>query len=209
MHCWTRYSNSGGARKEIDHVLVGGRWRLVQNCRVFRSAEFAGTDHRLLVATLKIRLKSRKMAPSNRVRLDVRRLRDESVAQQYKRELAGSLGEPKDSDDPEKLWTDFKTKVLEVSESCLRDISGTSKSFLTKETLNTIEESRRARLERRTGQYRELKREAVRAVKSDKRRKSVESAKQWTATCGQLTLDLPTVESGRCVPLGLGPAVLQ
>ena len=168
MHCWTRYSNSGGARKEIDHVLVGGRWRLVQNCRVFRSAEFAGTDHRLLVATLKIRLKSRKMAPSNRVRLDVRRLRDESVAQQYKRELAGSLGEPKDSDDPEKLWTDFKTKVLEVSESCLRDISGTSKSFLTKETLNTIEESRRARLERRTGQYRELKREAVRAVRRDK-----------------------------------------
>ena len=99
LNRWTWYSNTGGARKEIDHVLVGGRWRLVQNCRVFRSAEFAGTDHRLLVATLKIRLKSRKMAPSNRVRLDVRRLRDESVAQQYKRELAESLGEPNDSDD--------------------------------------------------------------------------------------------------------------
>ena len=88
------------------------------------------------------------MAPSNRVRLDVRRLRDESVAQEYERELAGSLGEPDDSDDPEKLWTDFKTEVLKLSESCLRDTSGTSKSFLTKESLNTI----RARLEGRTGQ---------------------------------------------------------
>ena len=126
LHRWTWYSNTGGARKEIDHVLVGGRWRLVQNCRVFRSAEFAGTDHRLLVATLKIRLKSRKMAPSNRVRLDVRRLRDESVAQEYERELAESLGQLNDSDDPEKLWSDFKTKVLKVSKICLRDTSGTS-----------------------------------------------------------------------------------
>ena len=65
---------------------------------------------------LKIRLKSRKVAPSNQVRLDVRRLRYESVAQEYERELAESLGEPNDSDDPEKLWTDFKTKVLKVSE---------------------------------------------------------------------------------------------
>ena len=53
-------------------------------------------------------------------------------------------------------------------ESCLRDTPGTSKSFLTKETLNTIEESRRARPEGRTGQYWELKREAVRTVRKDK-----------------------------------------
>ena len=43
----------------------------------------------------------------------------------------------------------------------------TSKSFLTKEILNIIEESRRARLEGKTGEYRELKREAVRAVRRD------------------------------------------
>ena len=129
MHLWTWYSNSGGAREEIDHVLVGGRERLVQNYRVFRSAEFAGTDHRLLVATLKIRLKSRKMALSNRVRVDVRRLRDESVAQEHKRELAESLDEPDDSDDPEKIWTDFKTKVLKMSESCLRDKPGIPRAF--------------------------------------------------------------------------------
>ena len=81
---WTWCSNSGGVRKKFDRVLVGGRWRLVQNCRVFRSAEFAGTDQTLLVATLKIRLKSRKIAPSSHVRLDVRRLRDESGARDYR-----------------------------------------------------------------------------------------------------------------------------
>ena len=33
-HRWTWYSNAGGVAKEIDHVLVDGRWRIIQNCRV-------------------------------------------------------------------------------------------------------------------------------------------------------------------------------
>ena len=48
---------------------------------------------------------------STRVRLDVRRLRDESVAHKYRWELAESLSEPSDSDDPEQFWTDFQTKM--------------------------------------------------------------------------------------------------
>ena len=63
-HRWTWYSNVGGEAKEIDHVLVDGRWRMIQNCRVYRSAQFLNTYHRLVVATLKLLLKStRSMAP--------------------------------------------------------------------------------------------------------------------------------------------------
>ena len=69
------------------------------------------------------------MAPSNPVRLDIRRLRDEGVAQEYKQERAESLGKPEDSADPEKFWTDFKTKVLMVSKGNLRDIPGTYQNF--------------------------------------------------------------------------------
>ena len=57
---------------------------------------------------------------------------------------------------------------MKVSESFLRDTIGTSKGFLSKETPNIIEESRRARLDEKNGQYRELKREAVSAVGRDK-----------------------------------------
>ena len=71
--------------------------------QVFSERRVCWADHRLLVATLKLRLKSHKMAPSNQVRLDVHRLRDESVAQEYKRVLAESLVEPNDPDDLEKL----------------------------------------------------------------------------------------------------------
>ena len=30
-HHWTWYSNAGGEAKEIDHVLIDGCWRMIQN----------------------------------------------------------------------------------------------------------------------------------------------------------------------------------
>ena len=62
MHRWTCYSNAGRVAKEIDHILVSTCWRILQNCRVFQSAEFFATDHRLVVATLKLHVKSRKIS---------------------------------------------------------------------------------------------------------------------------------------------------
>ena len=32
------------AVKKIDHILVSTRWRILQNCKVFWSAEFCSTD---------------------------------------------------------------------------------------------------------------------------------------------------------------------
>ena len=92
------------------------------------------------------------MASSNQIRSDVHRLRDEGVTQEYKRELAETPGELNDSADPDKLRTELNTKFLKVSEGCLRDTRGTFKSFLTKGTLNIIEESRRVRLDGKTEQ---------------------------------------------------------
>ena len=63
-HRWTWYSNAGGVAKEIDHVLVDGHLRMIQNRRVYRSAQFLNTDHRLVVATLKLHLKSGRFNPS-------------------------------------------------------------------------------------------------------------------------------------------------
>ena len=57
-HRWTWYSNAGGVAKEIDHVLVDCRWRMIQNCRVYQSAHFLNTDLRLVAATLKLQLNS-------------------------------------------------------------------------------------------------------------------------------------------------------
>ena len=47
-HRWTWYSNAGGVAKEIGHVLVDGRWRMIQNCRVYRSVQFLNMSTCLL-----------------------------------------------------------------------------------------------------------------------------------------------------------------
>ena len=88
-HC-TGYSNAGGVAKAIDHVLVDGRWRMIQNCSVYWSAQFLNTDHRL-VTTLKLHLKSRRMVPSQ-LRLDVDKLKDERVAEEFAKWLSVDLG---------------------------------------------------------------------------------------------------------------------
>ena len=62
-------------------MLVDGRWRMTQNCRVYQSAQFLNTDHRLVVATLKLQLKSRRMVPSQ-PRLDVGMLKDERLTEE-------------------------------------------------------------------------------------------------------------------------------
>ena len=90
-HCWTWNSNAGDVAKEIDHVLVDGRW-MIQNCRVYWNAQFLNTDHRLVVATLKLQLKSRRMVLSQ-PRLNVGKVKDERVAEEFANRLSGDLGD--------------------------------------------------------------------------------------------------------------------
>ena len=78
-HHWTWNSNAGGMAKEIDHVFVDGRRWMIQNCRVYRNAQFLNIDHRLVVATLKLHLKSLRMVPFQ-PHLDGGKLKDERVA---------------------------------------------------------------------------------------------------------------------------------
>ena len=89
-HRWIWYSKAGGVAKEIDHVLVDGHWRMIQNCRVNRRAQILNIDHRLVVTTLKLYLKSRRMVPSQ-LSLDVGKLKDERVAEDFVNSMSGDL----------------------------------------------------------------------------------------------------------------------
>ena len=81
-----------------------------------------------------------------------------------------------------------------------------SQSFLTKEILNVIEESRMARLERKTGRYRELKRETVRSVRRDKESQvrgvceTIESY-LWSTDSRPAYRRMRTLRSSRSLPL--------
>ena len=116
LHRWTWYSNTGRARKEIDHILISTRWRLLQNCRVFRSAEFFATDHRLVVATLKLRLKTRRISRCHQQRFHLEKLKDEECAREYAVTVSNRFGVLGALQDPVELWDTFKHETLSAAE---------------------------------------------------------------------------------------------
>ena len=132
-HCWTWYSNAGGLAKEIDHVLVDVRWRIIQKCRVYQSAPFLNTDHRLVVATLKLHLKPRRMVPCQ-PQLDVGKLKDERVSEEFANKLSRDLGNLGALGGPEELWSAFKTTVLDVAGGCLGTHCRAKKNFVSRDT---------------------------------------------------------------------------
>uniref|UniRef100_A0A8C4N8C8 Uncharacterized protein n=1 Tax=Eptatretus burgeri TaxID=7764 RepID=A0A8C4N8C8_EPTBU len=141
-HRWTWYSKAGGVAKEIEHVLVVGRWRMIQNSRVYQSALFLNTDHRFVVATLKLQIKSRRMVPSQ-PRLDVGKLKDERGAEEFVNRLSMDLGREGKGvlGNAEELWSTFKTSILDVDGGYLGTHCQAKNNFVAQETLDTIDQS--------------------------------------------------------------------
>ena len=150
-------------------MLTDVHWRMIQNCRVDRSAQFLNTDHRLVVATLTLQLKSGRMVPS-KPRLDAGKLKDERVAEEFANRLSGDFGGlgALGLGDPEELWSAFKTTVLDVAGGCLGTHQKAKKNFASQGTLDTIDQSCKARLNGRAELFRDLRRKTVRALRVDK-----------------------------------------
>ncbi len=148
-------------------MLVDGHWRMIQNCRVYRSAQFLNTDHRLVVATLKLQIKSRRMVPAQ-PRLDVGKLKDERVAEVFANRKSGDLGGMGALGNSEELWSAFKITILDVAGGCLGTHRRAKKNSVSQGTLDTIDQSPRARLNGRAELFRELRRKTVRVLRVDK-----------------------------------------
>ncbi|KAG0723422.1 Transposon TX1 uncharacterized protein [Chionoecetes opilio] len=170
LHRWTWYSNAGGVAKEIDHILVSTRWRILQNCRVYRSAEFFGTDHRLVVATLKLHFKSRRISRGNPTVFNLEKLKDLTCAHEYavavsnRFDVLGAFG------DPVELWDTFKRETQQAAKECIGERPRSRRGFVSTETLEKIEESRAARLAGNRDQHRALSRRTRTLLGRDKER---------------------------------------
>ena len=165
---FTWYQRGTSVRKEIDHVLVDGRWSLLQNCRVFQSAQLFNADHRLLIATLKLRLRAPRRPTPSQKRLDVGRLGDPVIAQGFASRLEETLGGLDALADPQTLWEGFKRCTIDAAEASIPEKPRRSKDGVSPETAEIIEASRRARLDGKSELFRSLNREAIRALRADK-----------------------------------------
>ena len=113
-----------------------------------------------------MRLKSRRLAPS-KPKLDVGRLRDGAVANDFASELCDRLGGLPASEGPEVMWNFFKTTTLSVAGERLGVRRVTRKGFVSEGTLRLIDKSREARLSG-DPEARKLRRLTVRSLRADK-----------------------------------------
>ena len=139
-HCWMWYSNAVGVAKEIDHVLISGHWRIIQNCRVYWSAQFLNTDHRIFLANLKLQLKSRRKV-SSQLCMNVGKFKDEMLAEDFVNRLSGDLEGLSALGNHEELWSAFKTTLLDVDSGCLGPHCQAKKNLVSQGILETIDQS--------------------------------------------------------------------
>ena len=86
---------------------------------------------------------------------------DERVAEEFATKLSGDLGSLGALGGPEELWSAFKTTVLDVAGGSLGTHRRAQNIFVSQGTLDTIDQSRRARLNGRAELFRELRRKTT------------------------------------------------
>ena len=165
IHHWTWISNDGVTMKAIDHILVSTRWRsFVQNCRVFRGAQLANTDHRMLVATLTLKL---KRTPANKVlRHAVHALEKPTVRQHFALTISNRYAALEDNASTD--WPTFRDAVTSTATDVLGSRGAAPKRpWISPQTLSIIEERRHARLNNDKQTYRRLNGARNAAIRRD------------------------------------------
>ena len=86
-----RLSALESRNENLDHILINPRWNALSDCRVYPSAEFGNTDHRLLSVTLRLKMRALTRRPQKCLRRhDTERLKQLLVREQFRREVGPS-----------------------------------------------------------------------------------------------------------------------
>ncbi|XP_065568801.1 uncharacterized protein LOC136032419 [Artemia franciscana] len=146
VYKYTWYSNDGRTRNMLGYIIVSRRWRSsITNFETYRSAELGSSDHRLVVSNLRLHLKAQK-SDHRPPKLDLNNLANSNTRQVNAVTISNRfdcLGQISES---EEAWRLFKDGVLLSVESTIGHLKPRKKSWISQETLDAIEQRRKARL---------------------------------------------------------------
>ena len=94
-------------------------------------------------------------------------IKDERAAEEFTNRLSGNLGALNALGNPEELWSAFKSTILDVSGGCRGTHQRAKKNCVSQGTLDTIDQSCRARLNGRAELFRELRHKTVPELRVD------------------------------------------
>ena len=171
--CWTWQSPNGRDKNQIDYIMISKKWRgSLRNSRAYPSADI-GSDHQLVLANLKLKLK-RNSKKTTMNRADIRRLKDVEVKYRYQEEiekrwktvLTTKQGDAKSNINEE--WEQIRDIMHETADEVLgRMKAGKRAEWISLQTLKLADERRSWK---------------------PKRRESKESSKHYNYLCRQVKM---------------------
>lgn len=188
IHKLTWYSPNGRDKNQIDHLLINRMWRgSLLDVKVRRSAD-VGSDHQLVTADIRVKLRAVENTRNMRQRYDIDKLKDPNTSKSFTISLKNKFQVLADLNDEDpindniinKEWNIIKNAYLETARTCLGKKSFKKKEWLSQDTWKSIEKRREVKSkilhtksnrvkERLTTQYQEINRDIKRSARQDKR----------------------------------------
>ena len=189
IHKLTWFSPNNRDKNQIDHILIDGTWRRsLYDVKVKRGAD-VGSDHQLVVATLKLKLRKIKKKEARRKTFNTDKLKDAAIRNDFKIKLQNKFQALADlenhtqpgTDEIDSKWSNIKKTYIKTAEECLGFKKSNHKEWMTGETLQAINKRRNTKKKcldaksqrlkvRLDEQYQEENREVRRRARADRRR---------------------------------------
>ena len=180
---WISPNYNTGAANQIDHICINQLFRTsLQDVKVYRGAD-VGSDHHLVLAKIKLKLRKGKFVSNQRPRYNIISLSNPQKKEEYAVTVANrfqALEILGDSDNIEEHWNKIKGVWRDSCEEVLGRKEKQNKEWITEETLTRMDERKKAKATLNTSKtraaktaaqeiYTEACRVVKRSVKEDKR----------------------------------------
>ena len=161
--------------------MISGSWRRsLLDVKVKRGAD-VGSDHHLVTAALRLKLRRSGPKPTGQKRYDIEKLRDPKTRSSFVLQLRNRFqaladAEQQESSDVSKKWERVQHAYLQVSETCLGVQQKKRREWITADTWQAVEHRRGlkkkvmdTKSERLKEQYKKQYRETDKVVKKKTR----------------------------------------
>ena len=138
IHKWTWKSPDGQTNNQIDHIMINRRWRgSLQDVRAMRGAD-VNSDHTLVIAKLKLKLRKAKRGEQRNPRLDAAKLKDPTVKRSFQVELRNRFNLL--TDQQELDIDSFNQAILGAGKRILGTARRRKEQWISERTWETIKE---------------------------------------------------------------------
>ena len=142
IHKITWNSPDKVTKPQIDHILINGKWKSsLQDVRVYTGAD-CGSDHNMVVAEIKLKLRTARKKQVRGKRINSDMLRDAPTKDRFKIELRNRFQLLSNDPNQEVTLEDFNKAVRESGEKILGYKKREQKAWMKEATWDKIEERR-------------------------------------------------------------------